>query len=223
MSDSKFFRIFTLAIGLVVLVVLGYMAYRIYQNVFGERTVSNVVNTEINANVKTKISLSSFESLNGTPYLIAAVSSEQDYRQSYYEKEATSIRNFLFVNGSDKSARRLVTKNDFLFLAYEKLGQQTQQQSVVNKVRGILYQVVTSDTNGDNRLNSSDRKTIALSDVSGANYTEVIPQVDIVLGTHQKDEAALLVFWVSGGKNFVTEINIPARKVTLTKQLPSLE
>jgi hypothetical protein len=223
MSDSKFFRIFTLAIGLVVLVVLGYMAYRIYQNVFGERTVSNVVNTEINANVKTKISLSSFESLNGTPYLIAAVSSEQDYRQSYYEKEATSIRNFLFVNGSDKSARRLVTKNDFLFLAYEKLGQQTQQQSVVNKVRGILYQVVTSDTNGDNRLNSSDRKTIALSDVSGANYTEVIPQVDIVLGTHQKEEAALLVFWVSGGKNFVTEINIPARKVTLTKQLPSLE
>jgi hypothetical protein len=223
MSDSKFFRIFTLAIGLVVLVVLGYMAYRIYQNVFGERTVSNVVNTEINANVKTKISLSSFESLNGTPYLIAAVSSEQDYRQSYYEKEATSIRNFLFVNGSDKSARRLVTKNDFLFLAYEKLGQQTQQQSVVNKVRGILYQVVTSDTNGDNRLNSSDRKTIALSDVSGANYTEVIPQVDIVLGTHQKEEAALLVFWVSGGKNFVTEINIPARKVTVTKQLPSLE
>jgi capsid portal protein len=223
MNDSKFFRIFISVIGLVVLLVLGYMAYRIYQDVFGKRTVSNVVNSESNANVQTKISLSSFESLNGTPYLIAAVSSEQDYRQSYYEKEATSIRNFLFVNGSDKSARRLVTKNNFLFLAYEKLGQQTQPQTVVNNVRGILYQVVTSDTNGDKRLSSSDRKTIALSDVSGANYTEVIPQVDIVLGTHQKDEATLLVFWASGGKNFVTEINIPARKVTLTKQLPPLE
>lgn len=208
---------------LMTLMILGYTSYRIYQELFRQRNVSNIVNTENNPNAQVKINLGLFESLKGSPYLMATITSQHNYRQSYYEKEALNIRNFLFFNTSDKSAWRLVTSNNFLFLRYEKLGLSTPPGDVVKNVQGMWYEVVTADSDGDKRLTADDRKTIAVSDVSGKNYTEIIRQVDQVLGTHQPNDSTLLVFYTSSAKHFVTEINIPARQAVITQQLPPLE
>jgi len=208
---------------LILLMILGYTAYKSYQQLFRERPVSDIVNTETNPNIQVKIYLGSFEALNGTPYLMAPVTSQQNYRQSYYEKEASSISNFLFFNSSDKSARRVVPNNKFLFLRSEKLEQSKSPKDGVKKVLGIWYEVVTADSDGDKRLTTDDHKTVALSDVSGENYTEIIRKIDQILGTYQRNDSTLLVFYKSGAKHFVTEINIPARQAVVTQQLPSLE
>jgi hypothetical protein len=90
---------------------LGYGAYRIYQGLFRERNVFDVVNLESNnGNLQQQMYLGVFEPLNGTPYLIAAISSQQNYRQTYYDKEALSIRNFLFFDASNKTGRKLIPK-----------------------------------------------------------------------------------------------------------------
>ncbi|MCC5635948.1 hypothetical protein LC593_08775 [Nostoc sp. CHAB 5844] len=209
--------------GLITLMISGYTAYRIYQELFRERNVSHIVNTETDANIQVHINLGLFELLKGTPYLMAAITSQQNYRQSYYEKEASSIRNFLFLNTNDKSAWRLVPNNNFLFLRHERLNLSTPPRDVVKNVQGIWYEVITADSNGDKRLTTDDRKTIAVSDVSGKNYTELIHQVDQVLGKHQLNDSTLLVFYTSGAEHFVTEINIPVRQAVVTKQLPPLE
>ena len=96
-------------------------------------------------------------------------------------------------------------------------------QTKINKVNGIWYTVVTSDTNKDKRLDSRDQKVIAVSDVSGNGYTELIKKVDRVLGSHQKNQNNVLVFYESGGKNFVAEIDIFQRKLLIEQNLPNID
>ncbi|MBE9206693.1 hypothetical protein IQ244_09240 [Nostoc sp. LEGE 06077] len=203
--------------------ISGYIAYRIYQETLRQRNASDIVNTETNTDIQVKINLGSFEPIKGTPYLMAAVSSQQIYRQSYYEKEASSTRNFLFFHVNDKSSWKLIPNNNFLFLRHEKLSLSTPPGDVPKNVGGLWYEVVKADSDGDKRLTESDRKTIAFSDISGKNYTEIIAQVDKVLGTHQLNDSTLLFFYTSGAEHFVTEINIPARQAVVTRQLPPLE
>ncbi|ALF55511.1 hypothetical protein ACX27_26050 [Nostoc piscinale CENA21] len=86
--------IIILLCGLMTFSILGYAAYRIYQELFRERHVGDIVNLEPDSDVQVKFNLVLFEVIRGTPYLMATISSQQNYRQSYYEKEAASIRNF---------------------------------------------------------------------------------------------------------------------------------
>jgi uncharacterized protein YxjI len=76
------------------------------------------------------------------------------------------------------------------------------------------------DTNDDKRLSEADRKTIAVSDVSGANYTEVIPKVDRLLNTFQISETNVLMIYETDGKSFVTELDLGQRIAVETKELP---
>ena len=229
MDDQPFFRWLKSAnvllfffLGLIMLVVFGYAGYYIFRDISRERSVYNSVNQESKTDVKVKMNLDNFQSLSGTPYLMAAISSQQNYRHSYYDKTAGSIRNYLFVNGNDKSAKRLLPKNDFLFLDAKNVVEQNPQTKI-NKVNGIWYTVVNADTNNDKRLDDRDQKTIAVSDVSGNGYTELIKKVDRVLGSHQKNKNNVLVFYESGGKNFFAEIDVSGRKLLTEQNLPVID
>lgn len=229
MNESPFFRwlksvnvLLFFFLGLTMLAVFGYVAYYMFKDISRERSISDSVNQELQNDIKVKMSLSNFEQLSGTPYLMAPISSQQDYRDSYYDKTAASIRNYLFVNGNDKSAKKLLTKNDFLFLNSQNVVSKNSQTKI-NKVNGIWYTVVTNDTNKDQRLDSRDQKIIAVSDVSGNGYTELIKKVDRVLGSHQKNQNNVLVFYESGGKNFVAEIDVFQRKLLIEQNLPDID
>ena len=135
----------------------------------------------------------------------------------------------MFINGNDKSAKKLLTKNNLLFLNAQNVLENPQNvveqnaQTKINKVNGIWYTVVTADTNNDKRLDGRDQKTIAVSDVSGSGYTELIDKVDRVLGSHQKNQNNVLVFYESGGKNFLAEIDISGRKLLTEQNLPVID
>jgi len=210
-------------VGLLLLSVLGYTAYQIYQSSFRERTISGIVNTENTPQTEpAKMSLGTFMPIEGTPYHFAPISAEQNYRQDYYDKAALSTRNYLVLNTKDKSAVRLVPNNDALFLSIEKLGQPAKSGNL-KKTEGLWYQVVKADTNGDKRLTESDRKVIAVSEVSGKSYKELIFQVEQVLGSSQTSPNTLLVIYRTNAKNFVSEIDLKAQKVVSTKELPPIE
>ena len=87
-------------------------------------------------------------------------------------------------------------------------------------VRGIWYEVVKADSNNDKRLDSNDKKTIAVSDVSGSEYTEIISEIDRLLGSHQKNSTTLLVFYELDGREYVGEINILRRVLVENVVLP---
>ncbi|MEO1378464.1 MAG: hypothetical protein AAFW70_30215, partial [Cyanobacteria bacterium J06635_10] len=195
-------------IGLIVLVVFGYGGYQLGRYILRERTADNLVNTEAEKDEKVKMTLGNFRELEGTPYLMAPVNSQQNYRQNYYDKQASSIRNYLFLNANDKSARRLVPRNNFLFINAQEVVLKRREDKIV---RGIWYEVVKADSNNDKRLSDKDKKIIAVSDVSGSDYTEVIDEVDRVLGSHQKNSTTLLIFYELDNREYVGEIKVRLR------------
>jgi hypothetical protein len=207
--------------GSLLIIVLGFSAYQIYKYVTRDRIAASVIfNNPGDPNVKTtKVGLGNFEIVEGTPYRIAPVTIEQSVDRGYYEKGAVSPTNYLVLNVIDKSAIRLVPKNTTLFIQTQKIGKNDKQGRLV-KASGIWYTVVKADTNDDKRLSESDRKTIAVSDVSGANYTEVIPKVDRLLNTFQLNETNVLMIYETDGKSFVTELDLSQRKALETKELP---
>jgi hypothetical protein len=172
-----------------------------------------------------KMVLGNFELLSGSPFLLATVNTVQDERYQFSSSSSgsssTYVHNYLFFNRTDLSAHRLVPKNDWLFLQHEKLGQYRNGDLI--KVEGLWYAVVKEDTSSDKQLTELDRKTIAMSDVAGKSYTEVISQVDRILGTHRKGATTLQIFYSLNDKNFVTEINIQTRQVIRTRELPSIQ
>ncbi|MDJ0693036.1 hypothetical protein [Mastigocoleus sp. MO_188.B34] len=229
MSESPLFRwlksvniLLFFFLGLVMLAVFGYVGYYMFRDISRERNVYNSVRQEQTSDVEVKVSLSNFKPLSGTPYLMAPIGSQQNYRHSYYDKSANSIRNYLFFNGNDKSAKKLLTKNDFLFLNANNVVERNTQTNI-NKVNGIWYTLVIEDTNNDKRLDSRDKKTIAVSDVSGNGYTEVIKKIDRVIGSHQKNQNTVLIFYESGGKNLFSEIDVVQRRSVTEQNLPALD
>ena len=228
MKRNKIFRIIwkidsilILVVSLVVLVILGYAGYRIYQEVFRSREVSSIVNIESNTRISSEWKLGTFNRVEGTDYLMAPVYSAQTFQASYYEKGTSAVRNYLFVNAVDKSSRWLVPHNNYLFLASDKTWHSPNSGSSV--VKWLRYEVVKSDTNQDGRLTSEDQRTIGISDPTGERYVELISDVDRILGYEMRDENNLLIFYRIDTKNFVAEINIPDRSITVTEELPEIQ
>jgi hypothetical protein len=207
--------------GILLLSVLVYAVYHIARDVFGEKEISDVVNTDSSGELNTKMTLSSFDRLAGTDYLFSPLLGEQSYRQDYYDKGSTSVRNYLFLNINDRSAQYLFSHNRFLLLRTEKILVDLAKDQ--EKVTALWYEIVQTDTNQDKRLTETDQKIIALSDVSGGNYKEVLSGIDVILGSYQKDDTTLLLLYESQQKSWVTEINITTRKAIEPTELPTIK
>ena len=209
-----------LGVGLIVLIVFGYGGYEMGRYFLSGRTTSNLVSKQTEKDNNIKMSLGSFRELEGTPYLMAPVNSQENSRQSYYDKNALRAYNYLFFNTNDKSAQRLVPGNKFLFSNAQEVVLQRRDDKIVT---GMWYEVVKADSNNDGRLDEQDSKTIAVSDVSGSDYTEVIDQIDRLLGSHQKNSRTLLVFYEFDNREYVAEISMDRRVLVEKQVLPSIK
>ncbi len=166
-----------------------------------------------------------FEKIAGTGYLVAPVYSAQSYSIGLKDKEASAVRNYLFVNVSDKSSRWLIASNDRLILSMERIS----NDGVIGTLgyaappaKWLVFQVVASDTNGGRRLTEADRRLIGVADGDGSHYAEVLRDADAVLGKTWQPGDNLLIVYSAHGKHFVAEIKLADRKVSATKELPKL-
>jgi hypothetical protein len=190
--------------------------------------------------------MTQFEQLNGTPYLYAPIyvaeqerksilkqiksasSSSSEDRWNYGE---TDIRNYMFVHRDNLSGSKLLANNSSRILALEQIGEPippnksnpdpTGQSNKIKTVKALWYVRAVADTNGDKQLSDLDRKQIGISDVSGANYTEIIKDIDKILLNSRIGIDRRLVIYTSGSKRFVANINLPTRTAT-TKELPAI-
>jgi hypothetical protein len=190
--------------------------------------------------------MTQFEQLNGTPYLYAPIYVAEQERKSILKqiKSASSgsnedrwnygetdIRNYMFVHRDNLSGSKLLANNSSRILALEQIGETippnksnpdpTGQSNKIKTVKALWYVRAVADTNGDKQLSDLDRKQIGISDVSGANYTEIIKDIDKILLNSRIGIDRRLVIYTSGSKRFVANINIPTRTAT-TKELPAI-
>jgi hypothetical protein len=188
--------------------------------------------------------MTQFQQINGTPYLYAPIyvaaqeqksiikqikSASSEYGRG--EEYGADIRNYMFVHRDNLSASKLLTNNSSRLLNLEQIGETAPpdksnpdptRTNWIKTVKSLWHLRVVADTNGDKILNDLDRKQIGISDVSGANYTEVIKDIDKVLLVYPKGIDRRLVIYTSGNKRFVANIEIPTRQATI-KELPALK
>jgi hypothetical protein len=188
-----------------------------------------------------KVWMTDFQQIDGTPYLYAPIYVASEEQRQSISKQVKSavynrnydsgidIRNYMFVHRDNLAASKLLPDNTGRVISLEQLGQtlppiKTVKNSAVparKQVTTFWYTKVSSDTNDDKTLDSKDRQSIALSDVSGANYTEVIKDIDKIILIHSKGIDRRLVFYTTGNKHFVADVDTTKRTATI-KELPSV-
>jgi hypothetical protein len=193
-----------------------------------------------------KLQLNAFAELTGTDFLIASVSSPYAREDASLGSSAPSreqsgyTRNYLFVNLADKSSHLLLPTNDLLILSAENLNEKAQakptdtpaknapqidQDKTADKtghsVKWICYRVIKADTDNDKRLSANDLKTIALSDASGFNYTEIITDVQAILHEMRRGDSLIFIY-TADGRNQIAEIDLPTKQLTVTKDLQEI-
>jgi hypothetical protein len=185
---------------------------------------------------KIKYVMGEFSLTQGTDYLVAPVYTDYSGKDrvmsfssgeygDYSSKKGDDslVNNYVFVNRQDLSSRKLFPDNRSIILAAQQLGEAgtegtgSNQKTVVKNVKAVLYQVVKADTNNDKKLNREDQKVIAIADVNGANYKELVTGIDRVINIHAQSKDKRIVFYQTGQDYFAASIDIPSRSAKVGK------
>jgi hypothetical protein len=193
--------------GLLAIGVLAFGEYNIYSETTRDRNIRNIVNVQEGAEVEEKWQLGYLSKVQGTPYVMIPLNSDQSYAQSYYSKSSSSVRNYLFINSQDNEKHWLFNTNKYLvedseFLTEHDYGDEDR------RIRAILYKVVKSDTDEDRRLTSKDLKTIGISMPNGKDYKEILQGVDVFVGHRLLDENTLLIVYQKKGIGYSANVSL---------------
>lgn len=218
---SRFNSLMGMIGGLLLICILLYAGYMIADNIFANRDVRNIVNVQTDSDVEEKWQIGYMSSIPGTPYVMVPLNSDQRYAQSYYSKSASSVRNYLFINGQNNEKDWLFDTNAYLIIEMDLLSGGAVR-SDKDVVRAILYRIVKSDTNKDERLTPDDLQTVALSAPDGRNYKEILDRIDRFLGHRLVDEKTLLLLYQRKGTAFSANVDLTGFAVYNETELPKV-
>lgn len=172
--------------------------------------------------------LGTFNPIHGTDYLVAPIVQEAVAREGGFSLSSSpgyspaSTHNLIFLNQRDETIRQLLPTNDQVLIYRESFPEQREGDEDTPPVAWFLYGVVAVDTNGDAQLDQEDRQTLAVSDAGGQGYTEVLADVETILGTTLRDPSTLLVIVRQGGVYQLARIDLPGRTLANLTPFPPL-
>lgn len=175
--------------------------------------------------------LSTFSPIEGTEYLIANISGNPEDRadssafswmeRGYSGYSGYEIYNYIFFGKETETFNRLLPTNEYVVLQIMGFpsGTPTDKPEDFEPILWWLFILAKSDTDQNGILNYRDKLTIGVTDVGGSNPTEVIPDVDSLLGHTLKNDHTLFVIYRSLEKNYVAKIDLPGRQVLSTNEI----
>ena len=174
------------ALVMIVLVRLG-------RDFLEPRRVEGVVNLANEEVESETFHFGRFESVAGSQFLSAPLYTQQGYPLGSISKSSHSSRNYLFYDPATASAHWLLPDNTGL-VEWRSAFPASRYGESPEPVRAVLWQVISSDTNGDRKLTESDLSAILVSGPSGRPLRELIPGVQQTLGANQfaPDRVSLL-------------------------------
>jgi len=176
--------------------------------------------------------LSAFRPIEGTSYMIADISGNPQTEErgsfspfrwiesGYSGYSGYEIYNFVFFSSETETFNRLLPTNEYVVLQIVGLpsGAPTDKPEDFEPVRWWLYVLAKTDTDKNGILDYKDKITIGVTDVGGNGATELIPDIDSMLGNTLKDDT-LFVIYHSLDKNYVAKIDLPGRTVVSTDEM----
>ena len=176
--------------------------------------------------------LSAFRPIEGTSYMIADISGNPQTEErgsfspfrwiesGYSGYSGYEIYNFVFFSSETETFNRLLPTNEYVVLQIVGLpsGTPTDKPEDFEPVRWWLYVLAKTDTDKNGILDYKDKITIGVTDVGGNGATELIPDIDSMLGNTLKDDT-LFVIYHSLDKNYVAKIDLPGRTVVSTDEM----
>lgn len=181
--------------------------------------------------VPVKKVLGGFYPIEGTHYQIAGIApdrSESERGNGYDLSQLFSsgrldysVNNYVFLDVDSETVHALLPTNQNVILSVQGYPMPKANDIAKLPVAWWFYSIAKEDTNKDGRLSDSDKKTLSVSDVGGQGYTELIADVDGILGDAYKDGNVLVLIYRANDKNFLAHVDLLARKVTQTTELPS--
>jgi len=202
--------------------VLLFALYSIYKETNQNRSRSEIVNIDPETNIEEVFRLGTIEHIKGFQSVIVPLYSDQNFSLKYSgSKSIVSTRNLLFSNMLTQVNKWLLPKNNYL-IANHRLINETNSYDRNIDVVTILYSIVKSDTNSDSRLTISDKVTVALSDPEGNNYTEVLKDIDDVLGYEILEKKVIAIMFNRENQGFITYVKLSDFKVTKEIELPKI-
>lgn len=227
MEDSKLFKniwrfnavIIALA-GMLGVIVLLFSSYLIYQETTRDRFKREVVNVDTETNIKEKFRLGQLHPIKGSTSVLIPLYSDQSYTANYSgSKSTTSTRNILFSDLANETNTWLLPHKKFLISEY-KLINESNSYSSDEDIITILYEIVKNDTNNDSRLTENDQLILSLSRPDGSNFTEVIKDIDTVIGYELISKEVLAILYSRKNQGFIAYIDLDGFKLKKDSELP---
>lgn len=147
-----------------------------------------------------------------------------------YKYTPTRSKNILFINDQTNQAEWLFNTTDQLIIDFSTLSFEEEFALTTNysdkkadpKPRGISYQVIKNDTNNDKILDDKDKRTFALSQIDGSNYTEVISGYNRIVESSVNAEGNLFVVFINNNEVYSMLIELETFKVISKSMLPKV-
>lgn len=175
--------------------------------------------------------LQAFESIPGTPYLVAHIAQVKAGKSrisssEFYSRKGGGIANLVFLDSGSLESHSLFDTNQYTIVEAKQYSldepASNPEAKKIKKTARFVYQVLKQDTNGDKYLDSRDHRTIAISDAFGKQYVEVLTDISQLFNLQPLTGNRLLVVYVKNGTKMASIIDLSQRKVVQTNDLTQL-
>ncbi|GAA4494704.1 hypothetical protein [Pseudaeromonas paramecii] len=222
MEENRFFKyvwringLLLLLVGLLAAALLAFTGYQLYAS-SGLRAPHDLPRTT-DTKTPSPRQLGTPVAIAGTPHVMVPLWADAVEKRDYFSKSNDNASNYLFIDGQHQTQHWLLPDNNRLILGSDLLSELGCCDDK-RTIRAILYQVVTADSNGDQRLSQQDAVTLALSRADGSGYRQLIPAVDRLLGQLPLDDHTLLLLYQKQGMGYAAWVSLT--DLVLLKEQP---
>lgn len=132
----------------------------------------------------------------------------------------TRAKNVLLINDNTNHAAWLFKSTEQLIININPLVDNEFGNNAIT--RGISFEVIKKDTNQDNKLDNTDKRTFALSKIDGSGYTEIITGYNSIVESSMNSKGNLFVVFIDNNEVYSMVIDLLSFKILNTNALPKV-
>ncbi len=215
-SFDKFDKMIWRINGMVILIacicailVGSFVAYKLFRETTGQREVVDIVNVDQNTKTEEFLRLGYFSQLSGTSFFLSPLLSDQNFSESYYSKTSTAnARNYLIFDAETKKSHWILKDNQSLVLQNITIHDVWTENSKPKKAIGLIFEVVSNDTNRDQRLSDMDLSELVYYDLTDHKKIKLVEGIERHIGSERFSADAILIFYSRSGKTYVRTLTL---------------